>query len=435
MPFPVLAEASVSTGFLVLALVCMALVSVIVLTALFGRGVRYKVSSPGAEPLESEQFVQMLEALTDSKVNRHTRLQVLTNGETFYRAELEAIRAARRNINLEAYIFSRGEVARRYVEGLTERARAGVQVKLLLDAVGSAGVNDNSFTSLREAGGRIAWYHDFRFANLVRMNNRSHRELLIVDGAVGFIGGAGIADQWLNGNTKHPAWRDTMVRVEGDAVPNLQATFAENWLESAGEILSGADYFPMLEAGSGGAVLVVNSTPSGGGATRARILMQILIASARRSIHITTPYFLPDASMNTALLQAVRERGVEVTILVPGRRSDHLLTRSSSRRGYGPLLRAGARIYEYQPAMIHAKVLTIDGLWSVVGSTNFDYRSFGLNDEVNLAACQPEFAQRLDEDFRRDLAVSCEITYQHWRHRSLAERAPELLGWVLERQQ
>ncbi len=435
MPLAVLADATVSTGFLVLALVCMALVSVIVLTALFGRGVRYKVASPGPEALDSEQFLAMLEALTDSKVNRRTRLHVLTNGENFYAAELDAIRAARRSVNLEAYIFARGEAARCYVEALTERARAGVQVKLLLDAVGSAGVNDSSFASLCEAGGKVAWYHDFRFANLVHMNNRSHRELLIVDGEVGFIGGAGIADQWWKTSRNHPAWRDTMVRVEGDAVPNLQATFAENWLEAAGDILSGADYFPMPEAGSGGAVLVVNSTPSGGGSTRARILMQLLLASARRTIHITTPYFLPDASMNDVLLRAVRERGVEVTILVPGRRSDHFLTRSSSRRGYGPLLRAGARIYEYQPAMIHAKVLTIDGLWSVVGSTNFDFRSFGLNDEVNLAACQPEFAHRLDEDFRRDLAVSSEVTYQRWIHRSLAERAPELLGWVLERQQ
>jgi cardiolipin synthase len=258
---------------------------------------------------------------------------------------------------------------------------------------------------------------------------------MVIDGRTAFLGGAGYADHWRDGNGKEPRWRDTMFRVEGPAVRDLQATFAENWLESAGEILTGGDYFPRHELLSRSAVLVVNSTPSGGGSTRARILMQLLIASARRSIHITTPYFLPDSSLVEALLKAMRERGVDITILVPGSRSDHFLTRSSSRRSYGRLLRSGARIYEYQPAMIHAKVLTVDGLWSVVGSTNFDYRSFGLNDEVNLAACDRHFAERLDQDFRRDLASSVEITYQRWSHRPLVERAPELLGWVFERQQ
>ncbi len=435
MPVHLLAETSVSTGFLVVALLSICAVAVIILVGLFGRGVRYRVSAPGSESLDSESFLHMLEALTDSKINRASTLEVLTNGDHFYQAELEAIRAAQKSVNLEAYIFARGEIAGRMVEALTERARAGVRVKLLLDALGSAGLNNRSLAGLTEAGGCVAWYHDFRFANLVRLNNRTHRELLIVDGRIGFIGGAGIADQWLKGVKKHPAWRDTVVRVEGDAVPNLQATFAENWLEAASEILTGDDYFSRRELESGGRVLVVNSTPSGGGSTRARILMQLLIASARRNIHITTPYFLPDHSLTEALLKAMRERGVDITILVPGPRSDHFLTRSSSRRSYGRLLRAGARIYEYQPAMIHAKVLTVDGLWSVVGSTNFDNRSFGLNDEVNLAACDREFAARLDQDFRRDLASSAEITYQRWAHRPLLERAPELLGWVFERQQ
>jgi len=430
-----LAEATVSTGFVVVAILCMIAVAAVILVGLFGGGVRYKVSAPGPEALDSEPFLYQLEALTDSKINRATTLEVLTNGDNFYHAELHAIRAARRTVNLEAYIFERGEIGCRFVELLAERARAGVRVNVLLDALGSAGLSDSAFATLTEVGGRVAWYHDFRFANLVRLNNRSHRELLIVDGMVGFIGGAGIGDHWFLDQKKRPRWRDTMVRVEGDAVPNLQATFAENWLESAGEILTGPDYFVRHELPSSSAVVVVNSTPSGGGSTRARILMQLLIASACRTIHITTPYFLPDGSLIEALLKAMRERGVDITILVPGPRSDHFLTRSSSRRSYGRLLRDGARIYEYQPAMIHAKILTVDGLWSVVGSTNFDYRSFGLNDEVNLAACDRHFAERLNEDFRRDLVSSAEITYQRWARRSLVERAPELLGWVFERQQ
>jgi cardiolipin synthase len=226
------------------------------------------------------------------------------------------------------------------------------------------------------------------------------------------------------------------VRVEGEAVGQLQATFAENWLESCGDVLTGRDYFPepSVEDPSGVA-LVVNSTPSAGGSTRARVLFQMLLASARSTVHITTPYFLPDRSLMDELVRALRERGVEVKLIVPGKKSDHMLTRSSSRRDYGPLLEAGARIYEYQPAMIHAKILLVDGLWGVVGSTNFDNRSFGLNDEVNLAVRGEQFVERLETDFDRDLANSEPITYEQWKRRPVIERAPELLGWVLDRQQ
>jgi cardiolipin synthase len=304
-----------------------------------------------------------------------------------------------------------------------------------MDALGSLGTTTRHFRELCDAGGKVSWYNPMKWNRLPRYNNRSHRELLIVDGRVGFIGGAGIADHWLINKGKKLRWRDTMVRVEGDAVPNLQATFAENWLEATGEMLTGPDYYPMEDAASESAVLVVNSTPSAGGATRARMLFQLLLASAQKSIHITTPYFLPDASLRDELVGALQERGVEVRIVVPGKHSDHMLTRSSSRLAYGKLLKAGARIFEYEPAMIHAKILLVDGIWSVVGSTNFDNRSFGLNDEVNLAAFDENFTQRLEEDFARDMAESCEVTYEQWRRRPVFDRAPELLGWVFERQQ
>jgi cardiolipin synthase A/B len=433
-PF-LLAEYTVSTAFVVLAVLAIVAQAIVIFVALFDGGPRYKVSAPSSDSLESDGFLYMLEALTDSKVNRHTTLEVLTNGENFYDAELQAIAAAQSTINLEAYIFHRGDVAGRYVQALAERARAGVKVNVLFDGLGSSTTTESYLKPLRDAGGRVGWYHALRWNTLPRYNNRSHRELLIVDGKTGFIGGAGIADQWLHDQKKSRRWRDTMVRVQGDAVPNLQATFAENWLESCGEILTGPEYFPICDKQQGGAVLVVNSTPSGGGSTRARMLMQLLVASAKRSILITTPYFLPDSSMSDALVQAARERGVEVKIVVPGPHADHLLTRSSGRRAYGKLLRAGARVYEYQPSMLHAKILTIDSTWGVVGSTNFDHRSFGINDEVNLAACDRPFAARLERDFHRDVAESREITLREWNRRSLLERAPELLGWVFERQQ
>jgi cardiolipin synthase len=436
MNLSLLADVTVSTAFIVVAYLAIGAAALVILVGLFGPGLRYTINSATPEDNTSDDFLNTLEALTDSKVHCGTGLTVLTNGSAFYEEELRAIGVARRSVNLEAYIFQKGEIAKRYADALTERARAGVKVNLVLDALGSASTTNSYFAEFKQAGGKLAWYNDTTWNKLPQYNHRTHRELLIIDGSTGFIGGAGIADHWYKGHSKHPRWRDTMIRVEGDAVPNLQATFAENWLESCGEVLTGHDYFPEIgPRGREGAALVINSTPSAGGATRARLLFQMLLASAKRTIHITTPYFLPDHSMVNELVRAVRERGVELTLLVPGKRSDHMLTRSSSRHAYGKLLEAGARIFEYQPAMIHAKILLIDSTWAVVGSTNFDNRSFGLNDEVNLAVRGEAFVGRLEKDFVADLAQSERITYEKWRHRPVLERAPELLGWVLERQQ
>lgn len=403
--------------------------------ALFEPGLDYRISAGETAPLDSPDLLRMLEAITDSRVNDCTRVEVLTNAEVYYEAELQAIRGARQSVNLEAYIFQRGEVTRRFVEALTERAREGVEVRLVLDYVGSFATWESYLAPLREAGGRVAWYHPLRWQTIARFNNRTHRELIIVDGRVGFVGGSGFADHWLLGRKGHPRWRDTMFRVEGDAVAGLQGTFAENWLEASGEILSGGDFFPVCQATSRAAALVVNSSPSAGRSTHARMLYQTLLAAAQKSILITTPYFLPDRSVRRELVRAIRERGVEVEIIVPGAKSDHLLTRRSSRRLFGDLLEAGARIYEYRPAMIHAKTLVVDGVWSVVGSTNFDNRSFGLNDEVNLAAHDPELASRLAKDFARDRAESRAVTLREWRRRPITERAHEQLGRLLERQQ
>ena len=226
-----------------------------------------------------------------------------------------------------------------------------------------------------------------------------------------------------------------MFRVEGEAVTNMQAAFLENWLEVSGEILAGPEYFPFWSVDGKAEVMVVDSTPSAGQSTRARLLFQILLASAERSIEITTPYFLPDFGVREELICAIRERGVDVRIITPGKHADHLLTRRSSRRLYGDLLKAGARIFEYKPSMIHTKSLVIDGLWCAVGSTNFDHRSFGINDEVNLAVRDEVLAARLQEDFARDVARSRSVSYEEWRKRPIWERMHEGLGWILERQQ
>jgi cardiolipin synthase len=424
-----------STAFLVIAILAITAQAFLIFLALFGPAHRYKIRKAAAFDLGSEDFVRMLEALADAKVHRNSRIEVLTNGEVFYEAELQAIREARRSINLEAYIFQRGALTRRFVDALGERAAAGVHVNVVLDAIGSFATTRGYMRPLIEAGGRVEYYHPLNWHAWPRLNNRTHRELLIVDGEIGFVGGAGFADHWITGRKRNPRWRDTMFRVTGDAVVGLQSTFSENWLEASGEILAGREYFPFCEVPHDSVTLVVNGTPSAGNSTRARILFQTMLASAKESIEITTPYFLPDSSAREELIRAVRERGVAVRVVVPGKHHDHLLTRRSSRRLFGGMLEAGLQIYEYRPSMIHHKCLIVDGKWSVIGTTNFDNRSFQLNDEVNVAALDRELAGRLQEDFETDRANSRQVTLEMWRKRPVLERCYECLGWILERQQ
>jgi cardiolipin synthase A/B len=423
------------SAFEVLAGIAIAFLLLMLFLALFEPGLRFKIANTPTAPVESADFLRMLGALTNATIHTNNLVEVLTNGEVFYEAELETIRDAKHNINIEAYIFQKGRVAGRFIEALIDRAEAGVKVNLVIDAVGSFATWNSYLKPLRDAGAHVERYHPIRWYTLPRVNNRTHRTLIIVDGRVGFVGGAGVADHWLYGRGKSSRWRDTMFRVEGDAVTDLQSTFVENWLEASGDILAATEYFPPCAAVGATSVMVIDSSPSIGESSRARFLFQTLLASARKTIHITTPYFLPDRSAREEMVRAIRERGVEIKIITPGKHADHLLTRTSSQRLYGQLLRAGAQILEYKPSMMHAKVMIVDGVWSVVGSTNFDNRSFGLNDEVNLAAFDHELAARLQQDFNFDLAESKAVSYEEWKRRSLFERAHEWLGWVLERQQ
>lgn len=435
MPLTVALAIAVPTWAVVFASIALVFFVSSVLGGLLGPMPRYKLMNAEEMPAnDSDRFLEVVEALADAELNRTGDVEVLTNGPSFYPAALESIRGANRSVNLEAYIFAKGEIAMQYVHALTERAKAGVDVNLVIDAIGSAGTGKAFFKPLENAGGKVRWYNGPRWYSLMHLDNRTHRELMIVDGRVGFIGGAGIADQWYSGTHGQPRWRDSAVRIEGEAVYNLQATFAENWLAASGELLIGEEYFPHIHNEHRLVSLVVNSTPTVGGSTRARILFQLLLASAKRSISITTPYFLPDKGLMDGLCRAV-ERGLRVRILVPGRKSDHAVTRSTSRAGYGPLLKAGAEVYEYQTAMIHAKVLCVDDLWVVVGSTNFDNRSFGINDEVNLAIRDNAVAARFENDMKLDLEQSRRVSLEEWNHRPLTERATELMGLVFERQQ
>jgi cardiolipin synthase len=404
----------------------MALYGTKVLINLFGPQPRYGMKDLGAA-LDSEEFVQFLSLITDG-TRRKSRLKRLRNGSEFYPEEISAIRKARQAINVEFYEFHEGRVADAMVAALTERAHAGVEVKVIVDAVGSMATRDSYFDGLRAAGGKMCWYHPLRWDTWQEMNQRSHRKLIVIDGETGFIGGAGVADFWLYSTEKMPVWRDTMFCVEGEAVAGLISTFCENWLEASGEILSGPRQFGFKSMADGAESFVVASTPRGGG-TQARILFQALIRSAKKSIRITTPYFLPDRSARRALAEAAQRRGVKVQILTAGPKINHAIVRTLSRHSSRHLLESGAEIYEYQPSMIHAKLMTIDEQWSVVGSTNFDHRSFALNDEVNLAVLDRELAAVIEGDFFEDLKQSYPLTLEMLRQRTALGE----LGWVVDR--
>lgn len=401
-------------------------------------GLPYDIDDHLPSP-EDHEFMGLLAALVDAPVTKAASIEVLTNGVAFYPEELATIARARRSVHLEAYVFHVSAAADKLVDLLTERAHAGVRVRLVIDAIGSWRTPSAYFDGLRAAGGEVAWYQPVRWHTLKRFNNRAHRELIVVDGEVAFVGGAGFAAWWDTGPPGQPPWRDTMVRLEGTIVTSVQAAFAENWLESTGQLLTDPGSFAHCRAlGSQPAVgtdaIVVTGTPSAGRATRARMLFQLLIAGARRSIRITSPYFLPDRSMRAELRKAVR-RGVRVQVVVPGALNNHPIARRASRRRYGDLLSGGVEVLEYEPGMNHSKVLLVDELWVVVGSSNFDNRSFGLNDELNLALPDRALAARLREDFERDAALSRSVDLLDWRRRPMSERVLALLGALVERQQ
>ncbi len=416
------------------ALIVAALVSCgLLLLVLFEPGLSYRVATPIDAP-DSREFLRLVGAITDSNVHDAASVEVLTDGEAFYEAELLAIRAARTSVHIVAFIFHRSAIGDRFIEALAERAHAGVAVRVIVDAIGSFPTPDRYFATLRAAGGRVAWYQPIRWYTMKRFNNRTHREIIVVDGTVGFVGGAGIAAHWLGAAQGRP-WRDTMLRITGELVYGLQTAFTENWLEATGEILADTAVFPPpppTEGGSPG--LIVVGTPSPARSSPARVLFQLVLAAARESIDINSPYFLPDESARRDLIASAR-RGVRIRIMTPGRANNHPMTRRASRRRYGELLEAGIEIFEFQPGMIHAKILVADRICCVMGSTNFDSRSFDLNDEVNIVLLDPTLAARLRTDFERDCAASRPISHAGWQNRPLGEKALAMFGVFLERQE
>jgi len=407
----------------------------VVLVFLFTPGINYHLSQRTS--IHEGDFLYTLQSTCQAALHHGNKVTVLTNGSAFYPAMLTAIGAATRSINMELYIFQPGRIANQFVAELSAKARQGVTVTIVVDAIGSLSLWGRPVRRLRKAGCRIESYQRLRWYSLARLNNRTHRELLIVDGTVAFAGGAGIADWWAYPTFKrmrwHKPWRDTMARIEGPVVAAVQGVAAENWLECCGEILTGPAYFPSLRHVGDTTAFVVKSSPADR-ATASRVTFQTLMEASEHSIHISTPYFLPDRSLRRALIETAR-RGVRITVVVPGRKTDQRWVRLASRRMWGPLLEAGIRIFEYRQTMIHAKVLVADELWCVLGTTNIDNRSFEHNDEVNLAMRDRAVAARLLQDYERDIADSDEMTLERWRRRPGWEKIAGPFVWILERQQ
>jgi cardiolipin synthase len=308
---------------------------------------------------------------------------------------------------------------------LAERCRAGVGVNVLLDAVGALEMAPEDAALMTRSGCRVAYFRPLTHVFSGHVNNRDHRRILVVDGRIGFTGGAGAGDKWLGNGHTAGHWRETDVRIDGPAVHELQAAFARDWLAATGVVLGGPAYFPVLHPTGDVRLQVVTGAPARGNESLYTTFL-LAIASARRSIHITNPYFLPDERMTRALLAAAA-RGVEVTVLLPGE-IDHQLVRQASRAGFGRFLRGGVTIEEYQPALLHAKTMVIDGVWATVGSANFDNRSFALNAEVDVVAFGPDVARRLDVAFRDDLRYARLVRYRRWRARDLWSRFLEALA-------
>lgn len=395
-----------------------------------GDGYRLHAGEPA---VGDEAFLHAAEALTAAPISRGNEAELLINGDRIFPAFLDTIAGAERTLNLLAYVYWRGDIARDVAGALCDRARAGVEVNVLLDAVGTAKMASALLRDMRRAGVNVAHFRPLRPYALKRINHRTHRKLLVADGRVGMTGGVGIAEEWTGDAQDPDHWRDTHVRVRGPVVRGLQGAFAENWLEATGDVLVGDGHLPHLEElDDGGAMQVVRSS-AGVGNTNAEALFFLAIACARERLDLTAAYFAPRPAFVRALCDAAA-RGVAVRVLVPGPHIDKEIVRVAGRAVYEELLDCGVRIFEYQPTMLHAKSLSVDGAWAAVGSVNFDNRSFALNDEATLCVQDARLAARLDEQFARDLEVAEEIRPGRFADRSGGHRLREAAAKLARRE-
>jgi len=375
--------------------------------------------------VDSPEFRRSLDALGTELVAGN-EARVLQNGAEFFPAMLEAIRGAQRSVNMEMYIFNDGQVGSLFAQALSERARAGVKVRVLIDGLGSH--PGDLKPSMEGAGVEVRVYRPLRVYSIYRVGNRTHRRILTVDGKIGFSGGVALDDRW-SGDARNPReWRDTVVRVEGPVLAQLQSIFLEDWVQTTGEVLNGDRQFPHIPL-SGDMLAQAVAASRTDQSSMAKLLVYMAIQAARERIWIENAYFVPDGQIRRGLIAAV-ERGVDVKVIVPGEHIDIPAIRMASRYYYGELLDGGVGIYEYLPSMMHNKVMVVDGIWSTIGSINLDNRSMRKNAEANVVLYDRAFAQSLEEMFEKDLLSTERFTKEKWKHRGLPARFGELFFWL-----
>jgi cardiolipin synthase len=378
------------------------------------------------------QFEYEMGTLLGPPIVDGNRCQTLVNGAQIFPAMLHAIASARQTINFESFIYWSGSIGQSFADALSERSRAGLEVNVLLDWLGSAKMDNSLLEQMKSAGVNVQRFHRPLWYHLGRINNRTHRKLLIVDGRIGLTGGVGIAPQWEGDAQDSAHWRDSHFRVEGPVVAQMQSVFVDNWTKASGEVLHGPAYFPPLQKAGEQRAHMFSSSPSGG-AESMQLMYLMAITAADRSIDLASAYFVPNALTRAAMVKAM-QRGVRIRVIVPGEHTDADTVRKASKANWGELLDAGAEIYEYQPTMYHCKVLVLDGRMTSVGSTNFDERSFRLNDEANLNIYDESFAREQTHIFEQDLQRSRRFTAAQWHGRPAGERVKERFASLVSSQ-
>jgi len=356
------------------------------------------------------------------------KAELLKNGDEIFPAMTREIRAAKRSVNLEIYIFQPDEAGRQFADAMIDAAKRGVQVRFLIDSWGSK-LGDLE-QPLKNAGVNVRKYRPVRLFSIYKVGKRTHRKILVIDGRIAYTGGVGLSKQWLGDARNKREWRDTQVRVEGPVVAQMQSIFSEDWTYTTGEILAGDQFYPKLE-NDGGVLSQAIKASRGDASSLAKMMYYVAIQSAARSIHIANAYFLPDKQVREALVKAVA-RGVDVQIMVPGRHIDLPMVRFASWGHSGDMLQVGVKIYEYRHRMIHNKTMVVDGLYSTIGSINFDARSMNRNAEESLALLDRGFAAKMEAMFQEDKENCKEITYRDWKKRGFGKRLAEVVFWIWE---
>lgn len=389
---------------------------------------RYRptLTSPTADPLAAFTLASGNEPVGGNAV------ELLENGDGIFPSMLDAIASAKSSIHMEAYIFRDGVIGRRFAEALAARAREGVAVRLLLDAIGSVSFGEENERLLAAAGAQVVFFRPLGASSVLKLHLRTHRKVLVVDGRVGFVGGVCIADEWMGDADEPHRWRETVVRVEGPVTRQLQAAYGRAWLEATGELLMGRELYPVNGAVGTALCQVMDSTP-GFDSNPARLSFLVAVGSATKSLDITSAYFVLDRTARRALIDAVK-RGVRVRLLLQGPHTDLHLVRYAGRNDYDNLLRGGIEIWEYQRSRLHAKTFVVDGKWASIGSTNLTNRSFSWNYESNVHVFDGDVARRMEEMFERDLTDAKRITLEEWDQRPCGDRTAEWFYGILRSQ-